>query len=88
MIDALAIRAALLNQRHDLRLHALAAVEERRTRVHHANFSGGQATTMHQPVCCREHHRRRVLILTTHQMVVGEMPACLQAGAAGVGLHS
>ena len=64
MVDALEIRVVTsLDQRHQLSLHALAAVEQARAQVQHANLSWPHAAPAQQPVRRRERHRRCVLVL-------------------------
>ena len=88
MVDTLEIRVRVrLDQRHELRLHALAAVEKRWAQVQHTNLSWPHVAAAQQSVHRRERHRRRVLVLAACCVLLHMQLARVQARAAMAGLQ-
>ena len=80
MINTLKICVSTrLYQSHELRLHALAAVEQRRAYMQRTHLSWLHIATPQQPMHRRERHRRCVLVLAAGSVAIREQPTCLQS---------
>jgi hypothetical protein len=68
-----------LKQRHQLRLYALATVEQRRANVKRTHLGRPRAAPPHQTVHCRERHGHRILVLAAQIVPLCKTPTCEQA---------